>query len=481
MDFRSEIERHDNTVQNKVDQQLQEIHDLQKALVTMEDKITNLKTEITSLKPFFAPQIQELTEKKELLAQLQSILAEHENSLLANQMLIEMQALIEKNQAQITQRLTELEKEKALIGENIDQFHNRHPNLGVESEARLKNELDAKQRQLLEVSEKITQIEAMQSSLNIIAKIILNLLYSWGWRTDPLAKEQEKLLQIAGDIIQINHNLQEHHSHLNTLETLHQQHEQISTEKIQLVQDQGKIEQIDATKKAIAESQQTIKKIGIQITNTRSECKTLQNKIRILDKKISEHQALIDEKDEMLKKLKEKSEGLAEIDNPRRVALKTILSDKLKQIITHQETYIHDQEIYRTTHSTTHFFKPVAGRPLQNQASHDTPNFVALSTLQAAINTYKNGLPKDTSEYRLMSQIVTKLLLWQMAESMANTQMTMEARQTAHHNVNTEIAALVADLPIDNPLHAGLHFMEALTRPLEPSEEASSRNTKRMR
>jgi hypothetical protein len=481
MDFRSEIEQHASMVKNKVDKQLQEIHQLQENVVTLEDRISGLQTEITHLKTSLAPQIQELAAKKELLAQWQSALDEHKNSLLANQMLINMQESIEKNHARIEGKLDVLEKEKSSILASIQQFHIDHPYMNKEIESRVKTELAEKKTRLEQVSEQILQIEAMQTKLNVIVKIFLNLLYSWGW-ADPLEEEKKVLLQIKHDIEKITDTLDEYQRDREELNTLYEQDEQISNEKRKLLDEKAQVQQIEATKKAIAESKQTIKQLSQKIQNTQSECRDIQKQIsnKKLDKIVGEQQALVREKNEKMFQLREKSEHLSEIDSPNRAASKTVLTDALIQIITHQERYIQDQEVYRSTHSTTQFFKPRSGTD-RNQATHGTPNFVALSKLQQAIKTYKDGLTPEKSEYRLLSQIGTKLLLWQMAEDSTNLKMTMEERHAAHNIFNTEIAGLVADLPPDNPLHASLHFIETLTQPLEPAEEASIKTTKRIK
>lgn len=481
MDFRSEIEQHARMVKNKVDKQLQEIRQLQENVVTLEDRISGLHTEISQLKTSLAPQLQELTAKKELLAQWQSALDEHKNNLLANQMLINMQESIEKNHAKIESRLNVLGKEKSSIVESIQQFHNEHPYISIETEDQFKTELAEKQTRLEQVSEQILQIEVIQTKLNVIVRIFLNLLYSWGW-ANPLAEEKKVLLQIKHDIEQITDTLDEYQRAREELNTLYEQDKQISNEERKLLEERAQVQKIEDTKKAIAESQKTIKQLSHTIQHTQSECRDIQKQIsnKKLDKMASEQQALIREKNEIMFQLREKSEYLSEVDSPNRAALKTVLTDALIQTITHQERYIQDQEVYRRTHSTTQFFKPRSGTD-KNQATHGTPHFVALSKLQEAIKTYKNGLTPEKSEYRLMSQIGTKLLLWQIAEDATNLKMTMEERNAAHNILNTEIAGLVAALPPDNPLHACLHFIEALTQPLEPAVEASIKTTKRIK
>lgn len=487
MDFRSEIEQHASMVQDKVDKQLQEIHQLQEDCASLEDRILGLQTEITHLETSLAPQIQELATKKELLAQWQSALDGHKNSLYANQMLISMQEEIEENHARIEGKLDALEKEKSLILESIEQFHIDHPNMDndIESiESKFKTELEEKETHLVYISEQIHQIEEMRTKLNVIVKIFLNLLYSWGWRTDPLAYGKLLLKETEQDIKNITDTLDKYQRDRKKLTTLREQDEQISNQKKKLLDEKPQVQQIEDTKKAIAESKQTIQQLSQKIQDTQSECQVIQKQIsnEKLDKMVGEQQALVQEKNEKMFQLREKSEHLSEIDSPNRAASKTVLTNALIQIITHLERYIQDKEVYRSTHSTTtQFFKPRSAGTDRNQATHGTPNLVALSSLQQAINTYKNGLTPEKSEYRLLSQIVTKLLLWQMSENTTNLKMTMEERHTAHNIFNTEIAGLVADLPPDNPLHASLHFMEALTQPLEPVEEASFKATKRIK
>ncbi|MBP6919076.1 MAG: hypothetical protein KBB94_09185 [Legionellaceae bacterium] len=471
MNLRSELEEHAQSMQERIAAQLQEIHQIQETVVTLDDRISALQNEINRINKLIEPQINELAAKKELMAQWKSALAEHENRLLANQTLIGLQTAIENSHATIEEKLAELEKQKASVSDSITQFHQDHPYISPSIEDKLNSKLREQQAELESVSEQIAQLYAIQANLNFIVKIFLGLLQSFGWRTDPLADEQKKLLSITEEMVQISRQLDEYSTKKQEIDDLQDQAKHISTERRQLLNDEAVLQQIEASKRAISESQQTIKQLNIQIKNTSSECSTLQKQIsnKKLDKKLRELQELVQEKNTHMDLVKEKSLQLSDIDSPRRAALKTSLKDALLQITAHQEQYRQDQ----STHPKTQFFKPAA----TIVGTRDTPNYLALAKIQLAIKKFQTGLEPSSQEYRLLSRIGTKLLLWQMAESTTHERLSMQERNSAHQVLNAEIAELITELPIDNPLHATKHYIATLTLPLAAVEDHTSKKS----
>ncbi len=467
MNLKSELEQHAQFMQEKIAAQLQEIHQIQESVVTLDDRISALQKEINRIKKPIEQKINELAEKKELLAQWKSTLAEHEN-----RQLKALQTAIEKSQAKIEERLAELEKQKASVSDRITQFHQDHPYISPSIEDKLNSALKKQQAELESVSEQIAQLYAIQKNLNFIVKIFLGLLQSLGWCTDPLADEQKKLLSITEEIVKISHQLNEYSTKKQEIDYLEDQAQHIST---QLLNDRAALQQIEARKLAISESQQTIKQLNRQIANTSSECSTLQKQISKtkLDEKLREQEELVREKNTQMDLAKEKSLQLSEIDSPIRAALKTSLKDALLQITTHQEQYLQDQEAFKSTHPKTQFFKPAAAIV----GTRDTPNYLALAKIQLAIKNFQKGLEAGTQEYHLLSRIATKLLLWQMSESTTHERLSMQERNSAHQVLNAEIAELITELPIDNPLHATPNYIATLTLPLAAVEDYTSKKS----
>ena len=57
----------------------------------------------------------------------------------------------------------------------------------------------------------------------------------------------------------------------------------------------------------------------------------------------------------------------------------------------------------------------------------------------------------------------------------------MQERNSAHQDLNNEIAKLITALPIDNPIHAIQHYIATLTLPLEAVEDHTNSRTKKNR
>jgi chromosome segregation ATPase len=480
MDLRSEIEQHAHLMKSKVASQLQDIHQIQDTVVLLEDRISVLQDEINSINQSLEPDIRELAAKIELIAQWQSALAEHKNRLSAKQMLIAAHAAIENNHARIEKSLAELAEKQASVSDSITQFHKAHPDISSNIEERLHRELQTKKSELASISNKIAHLETIQKKLNVIVKFFLDLLQSLGWLADPLAVEQEKLQGITTDIAQITQTLNEYSARQQEITELRDKNELISTETEKLIQDKVQLQQIEDTKRAISESQQTIKQLNSQINETSSNCSAIKKRIedKKLNQKLTAQQLLVEEKNKKKALVQEKSQQLADIDSPKRAALKTVLNDALLDIATHQTQYLQAKEGFKSAHPNTQFFKPTT----TTSGTRDIPNYIALARIRQAIENFQTGLESTSQEYRLLSQITTKLLLWQIAaESSTTANLSMQERNSAHQDLNTEIAKLITALPIDNPIHAIQHYIATLTLPLEAVEHHTNSRTKKNR
>jgi len=479
MDLRSEIEQHAHLMKSKVASQLQDIHQIQDTVVLLEDRISVLQDEINSINQSLEPDIRELAAKIELIAQWQSALAEHKIRLSAKQMLIAAHAAIENNHARIEKSLAELAEKQASVSDSITKFHKAHPDISSNIEESLRRELQTKKSELASISNKIAHLETIQKKLNVIVKFFLDLLQSLGWLADPLAVEQEKLQGITTDIAQITQTLNEYSARQQEITELRDKNELISTETEKLIQDKVQLKQIEDTKRAISESQQTIKQLNSQINETSSNCSAIKKRIedKKLNQKLTAQQLLVEEKNNKKALVQEKSQQLADIDSPKRAALKTVLNDALLDIATHQTQYLQAKEGFKSAHPKTQFFKPTT----TTSGTRDIPNYIALARIRQAIENFQTGLESTSQEYRLLSQITTKLLLWQMAESSTTANLSMQERNSAHQDLNNEIAKLITALPIDNPIHAIQHYIATLTLPLEAVEDHTNSRTKKNR
>ncbi|MGV3739800.1 MAG: hypothetical protein ACO1N3_00700 [Gammaproteobacteria bacterium] len=466
MDFKSEIEQHAQTTQARGKEELRKIHQLQDAIVELQDKSIVLQNEIDAFNTQHATLIKDLDEKKSLIIMWEARLEEHKNKLETNEMLYDVQKKIKKNSENIQRNLQELEIKKEQIQNDINKFYAEH-HISSTLEKKLNTELINLQAQLDSVINNIEHLEAAKEQLNFIVKFFLELLRSTGWITDPSAIEQQRLVALSTEIANISDSIKKYNTDVEKLEELKLQDDLINLEKDTLLAEQDTVRHIEEIEKSISESKQTIKSLQLSIATAKKECKTIQKTIAPVEKKNTAQKLLRQEISDKKRVLREKTLSLSQIDNPARNALNTSLVNTLLQTLSQQEQAQHNKHELA---KTSKFFKPNTKDEI---GPNSVPNFSALAKIQNAIRKYQNGIATDSQEHRILSQIITKILLWQMQEDSRNTNTPFNIRQNEHQKLCLELGELIEKLPFDNPMHGAQHYLESLTTPEELEIESS--------
>lgn len=462
MNFTTEIQQYIQSVTTHISDQTKELEALQRHHETVNAKITAIKTATETYQRKHEATLQDITDKKQLITTWQHSIAEHETQLKANETLVANYTAIEKNQRLLEQSLLQLDTKRAEISQNIHDIHQKYPFMEATVQRRLQTELDEKLKELTTIMQQIRQFTLLEQQLNVIVKLFLDLLASFGWRTDPKADEQKKLALITEEITQITDSLNEFAHIRETLDTLTSEHDEVIQKKQEIQHQQQALSDLDRTKKAISESKQTIKQLIKKITETTEQCKILEKKIHDpgYQKQIAPLEGLKAEAARTSRKIQEKTAVLELINQPVHIAHRQEFVTRLLETVTKRAEYLDLKQGTRNT-----FFKQNSVDP-NNIANHS-----AYTRLLHAIQIYAKTMPSHYQEPRILSAISHKLLSWQISEEIQHQTLSFAERQTAHAAFLAEIQDLIAELPIDNPLKGAQHFITAMTTPQPPSSE----------
>ncbi len=459
MDFRAERDEYQQSTTAQVANLNRDITRLRNEIGVLDEKISNIEA-IEQQRHKHASIIENIDTKHDLIAQWEAALVKHETKLRANESLVDAYAAIERNQNSIDESLRTLETQKIEISEEIAAFRENHPYISSSTEQKLQIELKEKLAVLDRIADEIVYLTSLEERLNIVVKILCNLLSFLGWRTDPLAHEQERLLYVTEEIAQITQSISDYAQIEATLEQLQTQEQHISAEKLQMLHQKSTIAQLSDTRRAIEESKQTIKQLQKQIASTTKECETLTKQMhdKAFERKIAPLETLRQAQSATIKLVQEKTLTLEQINNPERVALKNTFSERLLTIATDRVAYLEKKVASRNS-----FFRQDAEKDPNHIA-----NFNALTKLSEAIKKFAQSLPQG-KESRLLLDISNKLILWQIAENTKHQTMAFPARMQAHQTFKEELTALIATLPNNNPLKGSKQFIQEITTPPAPA------------
>lgn len=472
MDFKSELEQGAETTRAKCEEELRQITLLQDNLLELDEQMRLLEIETDEITSKNAPLIKQLNENEKLIAMWEISLLEHKDRLRTNEAYLKTITRIQKNEKTIQRSLPELEAKKEELEAEILQFY---ANNTVDSSIknRLLKELSDLQTEHGLVSAKITELRIIEQKLHWIVQLFFNFLKSINLISDPIVLEQEKLKTIDDTITQIEKNLQEYEIKREVLDTLKSEEEIITLQREGLLADQETLQHKEEIQKSIRETQKTIDALDSKIAQKTREYKKIEKQIAINNKSLKADEKRT-KKEQLKAEIADKSTlvrtkmlALAQKDNPVRNQSKTALLNTLLATCTaHEQSTQTKHELAKTSH----FFKPTQ----QEIGVNSVPNHLALVKIQHAIQKFQTGIDSKSEEHKILSQIISKLLVWQMAESDQNLNQPFSKRQTDHKEMCSDIAALMEKLPFDNPLKSARNYIASLTTPVE-IEEASSR------
>lgn len=446
MDFRSEIQ-----------QLIARLADINNRIVAVSENIETQNAEHAAIQ-------EEIEVKKTLITQWTDAIEEHESKLKINESLLKSFSIIEKNQRKIDEMLEDLEIKKQQVSQEIHRFQSEHDYLTQNTQNHLNREWREKKQELNDINSAIGELEKRESELNFIVKMFLSLFEYLGWRTNPKAIEQKKLIQVNQDLAKISDLIDKFSEKQQALERLKETHTDIMQQKKHALQQKEALSHREDTEKAVAESKKKVKNISQLIATTRTEIRSLAKNLnrKTLDKDIAEEKRLQEEKAHITRQI-------TVLDK------KEQFNQALVQIEAKRSEYLHKDrnKFFKSSH---------AGKDQAN----NTANYIALSQVQQVIKKLKTGLekPSNQEESRILTQIGTQLLLWQIAENTTNQTMPFEQREQAFDRFNTALKELIDQLPTDNPLKDAQEYIKKITAPAPqlPSnvsnKKTNSRKTK---
>lgn len=469
MDFSTEIRQYMQNLDTQIAQQLVKIERLRRQKDEVDSQIAVINTTIASYQQTHATTLETITTKKQLILAWQQSIIEHETKLKANESIVANYIAIERELRAISQSLIQLDKKQNDINQEIATIHQEFPYTDLAIRERLQAELEHKLEDLAAITKSIAQLTELETQLHGLLKLLLDLLTFFGWRSDPKADEQKKLDIITAEIEQITDSINQIASVKEILEQLSSEQESLHTAQQNMLEQQQAIRDLASTKQAISESKQTIKHIKAKIAETNQECKILTKKMHdpSYERTIAPLDRLILEAETLASLLKGKEQVIDMLNNAEHITHREQFTTQLLDTIQKRAEYFQNKQ------SNSTFFKSAASDP-NNIANHN-----AYARLVQAIRAYAKNLPEHHEERRILSNISSKLLLWQIAENTKHTTMSLVDRQRAHADIQAELQALIAELPIDNPLKAAQGFIDAITSPQSNTE--AEHNTKELR
>lgn len=469
MDFRSEFEEYKQNSAQLPKVLDNEVHSLHREIELLDAKIMLIQEKIQPSIDKQQKNTQALLVKEKTLAELKRTLNEHETALKANELILRLHKDITKNHKNIDASLTELQHQKTSAEQEIVLLLQNQQNAAQNPEyaAQLRIELEENKANLLSIIQKIDKIQSTEQKHFSIVKFFIQLLRSWGWRSNPTADEHKKLQELEKEIASISFALNGFDEYDNAVAPLQEK-------KDQLLREEEDLKEVKATQAAVQESQQIIPQLKSQIKAINKSCQTLRTQThdKKLDQAIAQQKQLEKEKTDKTKELAEKTSHLAKILDPKHIERTEKFLTALTNAAMHRETYLQRKEQRIQQHSNTFFARDIRQEINNNNIANDH----ALIKINNAIQIFMNDLDRGDKEYQTLRDITSVIVQLQILNTQ-NMDLPPQARNlTGIQTFQTRINHLIEELPLDNPLKAAQHYIQELTQPAEGDKLKADKN-----